>query len=228
MKPSDFSKAIISTFDAVLDAEKEAGVRNATLNFTATFSSAMCPLCGNHGLPSPLGQMLALRSAMEYPPSVKYAPRNSLPAAYMRRFVNSLNSGYASLSNLQPILSPSGYASSFPGTPFFIGEFHPAHVLEDLDGILKLAADDTTPLMGISFFGFQNSNAESVATGIFALGDRALQNFTIGGHDVTSWCLTAMRYPPRGLYVAEAVAEAFKGRGMDWSQMCKDEAVVIV
>merc|ERR1740121_2419944 len=38
-------RAIISAFDGMLEAEKEAGVTGALINFTATFSFAVCTSC---------------------------------------------------------------------------------------------------------------------------------------------------------------------------------------
>ena len=59
------AKAIVSSFDAVLAAEEEAGVVGQLINFTATFSYAICTACPkNEGLPA-LGQMLLLEDAMK-------------------------------------------------------------------------------------------------------------------------------------------------------------------
>ena len=58
------AKAIVSSFDAVLDAEKDARVVGTVINFTTTFSYAICTACpNNEGLPA-LGQMLLIEDAM--------------------------------------------------------------------------------------------------------------------------------------------------------------------
>jgi hypothetical protein len=61
-----------------------AGVHGPFINFTATFSYAICSVCPNsHGLPA-LGQMLLVEDAMMHPEKYGYKPRHFLYAAYLR------------------------------------------------------------------------------------------------------------------------------------------------
>eukprot|EP00434_Breviolum_minutum_P018007 symbB.v1.2.015877.t1/scaffold1199.1/size145752/4 len=90
-KPAEFCRAIISAIDGMIDAEKETGTKSNLVNFTATFSFAPCAACGGGSTKPSVGQMLALRRAMENPKDVGYTAKNDLAEVYKTRFTNSFN-----------------------------------------------------------------------------------------------------------------------------------------
>ena len=64
--------------------QAQRGVHGPFINFTATFSYAICSACPeSHGLPA-LGQMLLVEDAMMHPEKYGYKPRHFLYAAYLR------------------------------------------------------------------------------------------------------------------------------------------------
>jgi len=200
-EPRHFCRALVSAFDAVLDAEKEAGVEGPRPNFTATFSFGVCPGCSRYGYKPAIGQMLELRHAMEHPESVGYTPRNDLGEAYRTRFVNSFNTANPA-ADIMPLFLDT-YDATFLGTPVFIGEYHSpslANQQEDLEMILGMAASGTTMLMGLSFFEFQvryDKGGQELMFGIFGLGDVGVGSVNIQDRKLTARCLSPMEPPMR-------------------------------
>lgn len=206
-EPEHFCKSIISALDAVLDAEKEAGLDSPHLNFTVTFSFGICQGCSQFGNMPALGQMMELRQAMRKPKSVGYSPKNDLWKAYQSRFINSFNSANPAEDIKNLFLGP--YDEQFPTTPVFIGEFHSiSHndPQKDIEDILKIAGDPSNMLRGISFFEFQtryDKGGSEMMFGMFGLGDKHLGSLAIGGSTETVWCLSPMK-PPLKKQVEEA------------------------
>lgn len=192
--PKHFCKAILSAFDALLDAEKEAYVQGPVPNVTVAFSSGPCKKCRDPDWPA-VGQMLELKRAMQDPSSVNYTARNPLWEVYQKRFVNSFNTQNPAI-DLRPIFLDT-YDSNFQGTPIFISEFHsPAWFNQNLDlkSVLQLAANESTLFMGVHFFEFQvryDKGGYEKQFGIFGLGNElaAAQLFQIQTSTYNSWCL---------------------------------------
>lgn len=59
------AKAIISAFDAVLDAEHEAKVTGSLINFTVTFSYAICRVCPENQGTQPARGLAGYRSSAD-------------------------------------------------------------------------------------------------------------------------------------------------------------------
>jgi len=199
--PAHFCRALVSAFDAVLDAEKEAGVTGPAPNFTATFSFGVCRACKVIPVRPGLGQMEALRRAMRNPSLVGYTPKNNLWKAYRRRFVNSVNTANPARSFHD--LFMKDYDMSFQGFPLFIGEFHAPgqkNQTSDLEEIVHMAADPNSLLSGISFFEFQvryDKGGKEMSFGMFGLGDEEVDRFSsFGGAPYTAWCLDPVELPP--------------------------------
>merc|ERR1719382_1461281 len=93
---------------------------------------------------------------MRYPSLVGYEARNDLWAAYQERFENSVNT--ANPADGLEVLFLRHYDAIFSGVPVFIGEYHAPSTLDqetDLKAVLRLAADTSNSLKGVSFFEFQ-------------------------------------------------------------------------
>jgi hypothetical protein len=238
--PEQFCKVLVSAFDAVLDAEREADAWGPAPNFTVTFSFGVCAQCSDLGDKPALGQLLELRRAMQDPQSVGYTPRNDLWFAYVTRFTNSINTVNPYVDIRRLFLAD--YDRVFQGTPVYIGEYHStryADLAGDLRGILAMAADPLTLLTGISFFEFQiryDKGGEEQSFGMFGLdGARPLAETRIVYNRVTSYCLMPVRIggtldlpggpslapsdPQENAYVHTAVAAAFRGSGVTEGQL---------
>lgn len=191
--PPSFCKALVSAFDAALDAEKELGVAGAAPAFTATFSFGVCAGCSRFGQKPAIGQMLELRNAMKDPMSVGYSPRNDLWAAYQARFVNSFNTANPATDIRWMFLNI--YDTEFPRMPVFIGEYHsPRNVDQkrDLETILKIARNTSTMLQGIAFFEFQvryDKGGSEMSFGMFGLEERIISDVLLGDEAFSVYCL---------------------------------------
>lgn len=242
--PPQFCKALVSAFDAVLDAEREVDAKGQAPNFTVTFSFGVCPKCPELGFKPALGQMLELKKAMRNPESVGYKQRNDLWLSYKTRFANSVNTAnpYSDIRRL----FLDDYDRLFQGTPVFIGEYHSpgyADQARDLAGILEVAADPSTLLTGISFFEFQvryDKGGSEKGFGMFGLdGERHVVDTRIAYHRVRSYCLEPVKIrgtltlpggflgeysapinPEANAYVHTALVEAYGGRGVTHEQLC--------
>merc|ERR1719382_637881 len=213
------AKAVISAFDGMLDAELEAGVRGAFVNFTATFSFAICERCGFFKDKPALGQMAEIKDAMLHPELYGYSPTQNITKAYLTRFTNSFNSFVP--ARILPKMFLRDYVRVFPHTPVYTGEYHAVDQDQsvDLKEVLRLAK--TIPLfLGISFFEFQVSyqKAEEVeqAYGIFGLGDKVLSSMEYFGLSVDVRCLLMRPTIKPALTLPEAITRAYGGEGLDW------------
>lgn len=239
--PSEYCKVLVSAFDAILDAEREARAWGQAPNFTVTFSFGVCPQCSQWGTKPALGQLVDFRRAVKDPASVGYTARNDLWYAYTKRFTNSVNTCNP-YSDIRPMFLDD-YDGAFQGTPVFLGEYHSpkfADLVRDLAGILELAADPLTLLMGISFFEFQtryDKGGEEMSFGMFGLDSaRPLADTTILSSKVTSYCLTPVMVAgtqallgaapsepvdhEANAYVHTALTAAFRGPGTSLEQLC--------
>mmetsp|Transcript_7835 Transcript_7835/g.22494 ORF Transcript_7835/g.22494 Transcript_7835/m.22494 type:complete len:1069 (-) Transcript_7835:99-3305(-) len=192
--PKSYCKAIISAFDAVLDAEREVGIAGQAPTFTTTFSFGVCGGgCKKLGEKPAIGQMLELRQAMQDPASVGYKPKNDLWAAYKLRFINSVNT--ANPATDMPWLFLDKYNELFPTVPVFVGEYHSPRTLDqqrDLETILETARDPKSMLMGISFFEFQvryDKGGSEMSFGMFGLEAREVKDMWIKSGTFTANCL---------------------------------------
>merc|ERR1712107_334844 len=85
-------------------------------------SFAVCMNCPSRK--PALGQMLALKEAMEDPESVGYKPNNDHKKAYRERFENSMNTANP-YSDMEPLFL-NDYNKEFKDLqmPVIIGEYH--------------------------------------------------------------------------------------------------------
>jgi len=205
--PRSYCKALISAFDAVLDAEKEMGVAGQAPAFTATFSFGVCPGCSEFGWKPAIGQMVELRKAMMHPETVGYHTKNDIWAAYQKRFINSANTANPATDIRRLFLNT--YDEQFPRVPVFIGEYHSPRTLDqkrDLETILEIASNKSTMLEGISFFEYQvryDKGGSEMSFGMFGLEDRSITDMRIGNGAFSAWCL-------KPLEVAEIAGRSYK------------------
>lgn len=225
-QPKLFCKAIISAFDGMLDAEREAGIAGASVKFTATFSFGVCSACSRYNSKPALGQMYDLRAAMLDPSIVGYTPKNDLATAYRERFVQSFNTPSPAFVIKGEFLQY--YKQEFQ-EPFFIGEYHAPMTAqaEDLASIMQLAGDGSNLFLGISYFEFQVAywkGGSEMAFGMLGLGDMEITKFSAFGRDYSAWCLNGSVPDPHGKQpgatIVQAVVDAFGGAGLDWNSLC--------
>jgi len=223
-QPWRFCKALVSAFDAVLDAERESNILGPMLNLTVSFSFAVCPDCKQFGSQPGLGQMAELRQAMKHPELLGYVPKNNIWEAYQQRFVNSVNTANPAADIRHLFLD--GYDASFPGVPIFISEYHSPRLVSqqaDMKAILAIAERPSTMLVGIFFFEYQvryDKGGSEMDFGMFGLGSRGLGVLRIKSAPETAWCLTPMKDPETGELLPQVITEAFGGPGVDFSKLC--------
>jgi len=220
--PVQMCRAIISAFDAMLDAEQEAGVTGPLINFTATFSYAICSSCKWFQDKPGLGQMAMLDDAMKNPEKYGYTPKNDITAAYAARFTHSFNTQNPATDLQHQFLDD--YAAFFPTTPVYIGEYHrvAGNQTEDLETILELA--ERNPLfLGISFFEYQVAywkTGSEMDFGMFGLGDYKKASMPYFSKTYDVWCVVPQDSPASGTTLPGALAKAYGGEGVDASTLC--------
>jgi len=220
--PVQMGRALISAFDALLDAEAEAGVTGPLINFTATFSYAICSSCSTFNNKPALGQMAQLHDAMHNPEKYGYTPKHDITAAYKARFTHSFNTQNPATDLQHQFLDD--YTTYFPTTPVYIGEYHRAHAnqTDDLGTILSLA--EQNPLfLGISFFQYQVAYWKAGSErdfGMFGLGSRTLVEMNYFGKTYNVYCLEAQPSAPSGMVMPSAVAHIYGGSDVDYSALC--------
>merc|ERR1719277_2488589 len=215
-------RAIISAFDGMLEAEREAGVTGALINFTATFSFAMCISCELSQDKPALAQMAQLDDAMRHPRKYGYTPRNDITTAYLERFTHSFNTQVAA-SDVEPLFL-NAYAVSFPSMPVYIAEYHQpgANQTQDLDLILQIA-ERSDLLLGISFFQFQVAywkTGSEMEFGMFGLGDYVVASMPYFGKSYDIFCLELEQSPASGRTISEALSQAYGGPGINAATLC--------
>lgn len=221
VNPQDFCLAVITAMDAVLEAEKLAGITKNLPLLSASFSFQTCNACSQFNKMPALGQMAQLRAAFLDPLSVGYSPRNDLKQLYADRFVNSFSAEDASAVEIKTF--QTGYDKHFAGTRVFISDLHLAEGAskEDLSTVLNLARNPQSMLRGISFSEFQmrHDRADSSRrSALFELGSEQLRKVQFFGQKVTSWCLSARESLP------DVVAAAFGGSVATLNEFCGSKA----
>jgi len=220
--PIKMSKAIISAFDAMLEAEKEAGVVGPLINFTATFSYAICNSCTRFSGKPALGQIAALQDAMYHPENYDYTPRNNITAAFEARWVHSFNTQNPATDLQHQFLDD--YNLAFPQTPVYIGEYHRvgANQTQDLSMILEMASRNIL-FQGISFFQYQVAywkGGSELAFGMMGLGSDVLAEMPYFGSRYDVHCLDPVTDSASGGLMADAVAHVYDGFSMDIPTLC--------
>jgi len=220
--PIKMCRAIISAFDAMLEAEKEAGVTGPLINFTATFSYAICAPCTRFSGSPALGQMAQLDDAMRNPESYGYTPRNDITAAYKARWVHSFNTQNPATDLQHQFLDD--YVAAFPRTPVYIGEYHRvgANQTEDLGMVLELAARNDL-FLGIAFFQFQVAywkTGSEMDFGMFALADDTVTSMHYFGKTYEVYCLEPVMDQAAGTPMPDAIASVYGGQGLDAATLC--------
>jgi len=216
-------RSIISAFDAMLDAEKDAGVTGPLINFTATFSYAICQSCEWHSDKPALGQIAQLHDAMHNPSKYGYTPQNDITAAYEARFTHSFNTQNPATDLQHQFLD--AFESSFPTTPVYIGEYHRvgANQTEDLTTILDLAR--AHPLfLGISFFQFQVAywkGGPEMKFGMFGLGNYSRANMTYFSKTYPIYCSEPIDSVESGMSLPSALAQVYGGQGVEEDHLCQ-------
>mmetsp|Transcript_89130 Transcript_89130/g.252563 ORF Transcript_89130/g.252563 Transcript_89130/m.252563 type:complete len:653 (-) Transcript_89130:468-2426(-) len=220
--PVKMCRSIISAFDAMLEAEKEAQVSGPLINFTATFSYAVCQACKRFGRSPALGQIWQLDDAMRNPQLYGYTPINNITAAYKARWTHSFNTANPATDMEAQFLND--YVANFPRTPVYIGEYHKvgADQMRDVGLILDIAR--RVPLFqGISFFQFQVAywkGASEMEFGMFGLSDRIISPMHYFGKTYNVYCLEPVNDTASGVALPDAVASSFGGRSPDTATLC--------
>jgi len=219
--PRQMARSLISAFDAMLDAEKEAGVTGPLINFTATFSYAICRSCGGPSKPA-LAQMWVLDDAMRNPGKYGYTPINDIGSAYAARFTHSFNTQNPATDLQHQFLDD--YAAHFSKTPVYIGEYHRVNANQTQDLALILSLAKTNPLfLGISFFEYQVAywkTGSEMDFGMFGLGDFELASMPYFGQNFSIYCLAPQASPLSGSSMPDAVAAVYGGSAIDTSDLC--------
>jgi len=220
--PIKMSKAIISAFDAMLEAEQEMGVVEPRLNFTTTFSYAVCRACSRFSNAPALGQIAQLHDAMLHPESYGYKPKHNITAAYFKRWIHSFNTANPA-TDLEPQFLDH-YVLAFPHTPVYIGEYHyvGANQTKDVGLILDIAR--RTPLFkGISFFQYQVAYVKTGSEmdfGMLGLGDYVLAEMDYFSVTYNIYCLAHVDDRATGMPMADAIAHVYGGTGLDEATLC--------
>eukprot|EP00418_Pyrodinium_bahamense_P005778 CAMPEP_0179019420 /NCGR_PEP_ID=MMETSP0796-20121207/4858_1 /TAXON_ID=73915 /ORGANISM="Pyrodinium bahamense, Strain pbaha01" /LENGTH=813 /DNA_ID=CAMNT_0020715205 /DNA_START=93 /DNA_END=2529 /DNA_ORIENTATION=- len=223
--PKKMCKAIITAFDAMLDAEKEAGLRGTGINFTVTFSFAVCKGCENFNTKPALGQMAQLEDAMRNPSKYGYTnPRNDLAEAFRTRWTHSFNTQNGAQE--LPGLFLNTYEVEFATTPVYIAEYHSLHTNQtaDLGAALDLARESQV-FLGISFFQFQEAywkGGSQLDFGMFALGRSELSAMSYFGKDYGIFCLEPVYDQQSGVTIPAALAAAYGGSSFSPEELCMD------
>mmetsp|Transcript_102092 Transcript_102092/g.259445 ORF Transcript_102092/g.259445 Transcript_102092/m.259445 type:complete len:425 (+) Transcript_102092:47-1321(+) len=218
---AQMSRTLVSAFDAMLDAEKEAGVVGPKINFTATFSFAMCLSCSREYGPA-LAQMVQLDDAMRHPEKYGYEPVNNVTEAYLTRFTHSFNTANPA-SDLKSMFF-DGYVAKFPQMPVYIAEYHSVHVDQssDLEAIFALA-EETPLFLGISYFEYQVAYWKAGTErefGLFGFSDQAFMALDYFNKTFNVHCLVPQLSPYNGANMPQALARAYGGTGFEDAILC--------
>jgi len=185
-------RALITTFDAILQAEKDVGVTGNPVAFTVTFSFAK--MSG----PPALGQMMDLHDCIMNPQTepTMYTPRNDVLDAYRTRFVNSFNTAsphFAVQKEFFDVYNRSGFWDHKLKMPVFIGEYHSVNfpLQKDFTSMQRTVSEYPF-FMGVTFFEYQvryDKGGSEKEFGMFRLGDCKLMDMHFLGEDYSVWDL---------------------------------------
>jgi len=206
-----------------LEAEKEANVSGNLINFTASFSYAICTACPKYSYRPLLGQIDTLTDAMFFPEKYNYAPRNNLTEAFLTRWTNSFNTQNPA-SDMRPQWL-NIYEQKYPGTPIFIAEYNKPGLplTDDITDILSLAAASNL-FRGISFFQYQVAywkGGSEEAFGLFGLGNTSIAEMPYFGMDYKVWCLKpALPKSASSQSLPASLSQVYAGRGIDATSLC--------
>ncbi|CAJ1459377.1 unnamed protein product, partial [Effrenium voratum] len=229
--PRQMVKAVVSALDGLLEAEKEANVSGILINFTATFSYAVCLACDELNYAPALGQMAILEDAMLHPEQYGYEPRNNVSEAYLTRWTQSFNTNNPA-RDLEPQFF-SKYPARFPSTPVFVAEYHspilaylrpPMTLEEDLEQALSLA-NSSDLFLGIFFFQYQMAywkGGSEENFGLFGLGDYRVAEMPYYGTTYDVWCLqprVTSSTPDSSM--SQVLTKVYEGPGLDYEFLCK-------
>jgi len=210
-------RALITTLDAILQAEKDVGVTGNLVALTATFAYTRL------GGPPALGQMMNLHQCIMNPQDTPtlYTPRNDVLNAYRTRFVNSFNTASPHLSVQREVLdvyNRSGFWDDNLKIPVFIGEYHSVKVPleEDLTSMQQKIIPKYPFFMGVTFFEYQvryDKGGSETEFGMFGLGGCKLMKMHFLGENYSVWDLT-QNHDHHSLHhdkIDTIVAKAFGG-----------------
>mmetsp|Transcript_124928 Transcript_124928/g.400189 ORF Transcript_124928/g.400189 Transcript_124928/m.400189 type:complete len:589 (-) Transcript_124928:20-1786(-) len=224
-------RAILTAFDAALEAEKDVGVTGNPIAFTATFSFGMFD-----GQAPGLGQMEDFYRCIQNPSAAPtlYTPRNDLLKAYKTRWVNSFNTANPAFSVKQLLLDR--YARTFWNDelklPVFIGEYHSVQfaVRQDLKDMLAATRSREYPFfMGFNFFEFStryDKGGTEMDFGMFGYGNCALGLMNYSGKVYNVWDLTLQK-DMIGDPMPDAIADAYGGAVTSVGPILKSSPCVI-
>ncbi|CAE8685803.1 unnamed protein product [Polarella glacialis] len=195
VKPRSLTcRAMVSSWDAILQAEKDLGVTGNPIAFTVTFTFASW----GAGAPG-LSQMQDFYHCLKNPGAAPtlYTPKNDVLKAYNERFVNSFNTNNPAADVKRLLIDK--YARSFWNSalkiPLFIGEYHSTYkaVRQDLKDMMAVASDQRYPFfMGLNFFEFSvryDKGGSEMNFGAFGYGNCLLSNMNFSGDVYSIWNL---------------------------------------
>ncbi|CAJ1396150.1 unnamed protein product [Effrenium voratum] len=192
---TDVCRAMISSLDAILQAEKDLNVTGNPIALTVTFSFA------SFGKDPPgLGQMEELYGCLQNPEAAptNYTPKNDVLSAFKQRWVHSFNTaapGHVVEELFLDKYHKSSFWSEEMKIPLFIGEYHSVHVgaKDDLPILVGDALSPKYPFFrGYNFFEFSvryDKGGSEEAFGMFGYGDCPLLDMNYSGQVYTVWNL---------------------------------------
>ncbi|CAE7037230.1 Herc2 [Symbiodinium microadriaticum] len=222
-EPRKFAKAIATAIDGVLTAEEAMGVVGPKPNLTVTFSFASCKRCAQFGDRPGLGQLWTLRHALLHPDKYGIQAKHNLTDFFNTRFTYSFNSGNPSAEIQELFLKY--YEEIFPHTPIFVAEYHNPgnpNLQGDLEDILSAAANSSL-LLGISFFEFQNryDQAGHLVWGMFdpQKDPGGKQRLKFEEFEAAVPCLSPI-FDAGVRTIAEQLTAAYGGPGITPTRLC--------
>mgnify|MGYP002803385180 FL=1 len=218
-------RAMISSLDAILQAEKDLNVTENPIALTVTFSFAAF---GRN--PPGLGQMQELYQCLQNPegPPTYYRPKNDVLSAFHQRWVHSFNTaapGHVVEELFLDKYKKSIFWSDKMKIPLFIGEYHSVHVgaKDDLPILVDDALSKNYPFfLGYNFFEFSvryDKGGSEKKFGMFGYGDCVLLDMNYSGQVYSIWDLVPS--PDKyGYPLSMALSHAY-GKGSELPKLRK-------
>eukprot|EP00928_Gymnodinium_smaydae_P014342 TRINITY_DN15234_c0_g1_i1.p1 TRINITY_DN15234_c0_g1~~TRINITY_DN15234_c0_g1_i1.p1 ORF type:complete len:394 (-),score=69.27 TRINITY_DN15234_c0_g1_i1:116-1183(-) len=235
-------KAVLSAFDALLAAEREAGVNAEGVNVTVTWSFGQRTSIDGVVKKSPgvygFQDMIA---GIKKPSLAYYRPRTAqkeFEAAFAARWTHGLNTAAPAQYVVKTISDYYSQYDNFGGHPWFIGE--DGELWQTADAIsehTKQALDSfnssSSHFLGQCFFQFQTAYEKGIGSemnfGIFSLGNKTLGEVVApSGKRYPVRCLTPNLTHAGGLNDqnddrAHPVAKAYGGSVANIHGLCPEE-----